>query len=316
MQHNPVIAVICLVLALMTGLLSGCERSASIEPVTNNDVINFRDFSLDASPVNLATSVNGTVFVRGNLDKPEDITVRIAVFVEIDPVDWGGVSLLFPEGWKITHINNSLVEINDPYYSNLASVWTGGGAPEQGGQSMVLIGGALPGEKLPGVPRKGILVIDADYVWENKTAPEALSLDVALGSKDGNIKNPVSMKVDVPLLADFRPQRIEFLFPRQRQAEELETTQQIEGELVLEQGTLRVDGYLVLWPFEYWASSDTENVWIKFGDSTTPVAGVGDVLIIPGYEVNAYTASQKTLSFSFPEGIEGPFWLADSIALK
>jgi hypothetical protein len=90
----------------------------------------------------------------------------------------------------------------------------------------------------------------------------------------------------------------------------------LEGELLLEQGTLRVDGYLILWPFEYWASSDSENVWIRYGDSTMPVASVGVVLIIPGYEVDAYTASRKTLSFSFPEGIEGPFWLADTIVLK
>jgi hypothetical protein len=315
MRYKLIMPVFCLTLILMSGLLSACSGSGYVESVTNRDVINYRDFSLDAAEVGLTTRAEGTVFVRGDLDKPDAITVQIAILVEIDPEDWGGVNIHFPEGWKVTQLNNSLVEINEPYYSNLASAWTGG-QPEQGGRSMIYIGSRLPGDKPTDAVRKGILVIDADYVWEDKTTPEKLTLIISVGSKDGYIQGPVSMNVEIPLLENYRPYRIEYLFPRQHQAEKLEKTQQIEGKLVLEDGLLRIDGYLILWPFEYWGWSDTETVWIKYGDSDTAIARVGDTLIIPGYEVNAYTARQKTISSTFYDGLQGPFWLADTIVHK
>ena len=315
MHYKFTMTVFCLAIVLMSGLLSACSGSGYLEPVTNRDVINFRYFSLDASEVGLTTRAEGTAFVRGDLDKPDAITVQIAIFVEIDPKDWGGVNLYFPEGWKVTHINNSLVEINEPYYSDLASVWTSG-QPEEGGRNMVFVGSRSLGENPANDERKGILVIDADYVWEKKATPENLTLGIAVGSKDGYIQGPVSMNLEIPLLEDYRPYRIAYLFPRQQQAEKLETTQQIEGKLVLEEGLLRIDGYLILWPFEYWGWSDTDTVWIKYGDSDTAIARVGDTLIIPGYEVNAYTARQKTTSSTFYDELKGPFWLADTVVLK
>ncbi len=315
MREKFIITVFILVLLLMSGLLSACSRSGYVEPVTNKDVINFRDFSLDAAEVGLTTRANGTVFVRGDLDKPDAITVQIAIFVEIDPEDWGGVNLYFPEGWKVTHLNNSLVEINEPYYSNLANVWTSG-QPEKGGKNMVFVGRQSPGDQQPDGVRKGLLVVDADYVWEDKATPEKLTLIVSVGSKDGYIQGPVSMNVDIPLLEDYRPHRMNYLFPRQLQAGELGTTQQIEGELVLEDGLLRINGYLILWPFEYWGWSDSDTVWIKYGDRSTAIARIGDQLIITGYEVNAYTARQKTISSTFYDSLKGPYWLADTVINK
>ncbi len=315
MRYKLIIPIFCLTLILFSGLLSACSSSGYVEPLTNRDVINSMDFSLDAAEVGLTTRAEGTVFVCGEVNKPDDITVQVAVFVELDPEDWGGVTLYFSEGWKVTHINNSLVEINEPYYSNLASVWVSG-EPEHGGRNIAFIGSRSFGENPTNDVRKGILVIDADYVWENKATPEKLTLIIAVGSKDGYIQGPVSINLDVSLMEDYRPYRIAYLFPRQQQTEKLETTQQIEGKLVLEEGLLRIDGYLILWPFEYWGWSDTDTVWIKYGDSDTAIARVGDTLIIPGYEVNAYTARQKTISSTFYDGIEGPFWLADTVVVK
>ncbi len=187
MHKQFIMTVFCLALVLMSGLLPACGGSGCVEQVTNRDVINFRNFTLDTAEVGLTTRAEGTVFVHGDLDKPDAITVQIAIFVEIDPEDWGGVNFYFPEGWKVTHINSSLVEINESYYSNLASVWTSG-QPEEGGKNMVFIGKSSPGEKPTNDERKGILVLDADYVWGNKATPEKITLGIAAGSRDGYIQ--------------------------------------------------------------------------------------------------------------------------------
>jgi hypothetical protein len=51
MRNKFIVTVFCLALVLIPGLLSACSGSGYVEPVTNRDVINFRDFSLDAADV-------------------------------------------------------------------------------------------------------------------------------------------------------------------------------------------------------------------------------------------------------------------------
>jgi len=298
--------IIALVLAL-----SACHSQQQPQNIVNSGVINFHDFSLDASSIGLSTRAGGTVFVKGDLEKPQDITVQAVLEVELDPEDWGGVGLYFPEGWRVSGSSTSLVQIGDPYYSDLVSILTNG-APEKGGRQWVAVG-YRPDRSGPGTKLRGTVVIDADFVWENRPTPEVLQLKVAAGSKDGYIMNPVSLDVSVPLLENMRPVRVQYLFPRQKQAEDIDASGQIEGELVLSDGQLRVNGYLVIWPFEYRGWSDTGTVWIRQGDETTDIARVGDTIVLPGREVNAYTVRQKTLTSSFPEGLAEPFWLAESV---
>ncbi len=305
------IAALCL-----AAPLAGCGGQGMIERVTNKDVINFREFSLNASSVNLSTWTRGTVFVKGDLEQPDDITVQIIMDVELDPADWGGVGLVFPEGWKVTGLSNSLVEFDDPYYSNLAGISTSG-QPEQGGRSWVsagypiLIAGDTPGDLT------GLLVVDADYVWEDKPTPDSLDLIIGVGSKNGYVVHPVSIHVEVPLLEDFRPVRVQHLFPRQRQPEEFEATGEITGELVLENNELRVNGYLVLWPRGCFGWSDSQTVWVKDLETGEKIASLGDVLTITGKEVDSRTAQEKAADLSYPGyPFEGPYWLADTVTVE
>ncbi len=286
------------------------------ESVTNKDVINFCEFSLDASSVNLTTRVNGTVFVKGDLEKPDDITVQIVMDIGLDPEDWGGVGLIFPEGWRVTSTTSSLVEIDDPYYSDMVGVMSGG-APEQGGWSWVAIGYpiTMPGDS-PG-DLHGTVVIDADFVLEDTPTPDTLELTIGVGSKDGYVVNPVSIDLDVPLLEDMRPVRVQHLFPRQRQPDEFEATGEITGELVLENYELRINGYLVLWPRGCHGWSDSQTVWIKDSETGEKIARVGDVLTITGKEVDSRTAQEKASDLSYPGyPFEGPFWLAKSVIMN
>ena len=296
--------------------LAGCTQQGMPESVTNRDVINFREFSLDASSVNLTTWTRGTVFVKGDPEKPDDITVQIVMDIELDPTDWGGVGLIFPEGWKVTGVSNSLVEFNDPYYNNLAGILTNG-QPEDGGRSWVSVGypSTLEGNIFTDVT--GSLVVDADYVWKGKSTPEVLDLTVAVGSKDGYVVHPVSTHVEVPLLEDFRPARVQFLFPRQPQPEEFDASGEITGELVLENNELRLNGYLVLWPRDCYGWSDSQTVWIKDSETGESIARVGETLTITGKEVDSRTASEKASDYSYPGyPFDGPYWLADTVTVE
>ena len=307
--------VFALIIALLSVSLSACNGSDYTGTVTNTDVINFQDFYLDAAGVGLATQASGTVFVRGDLEKPDDIFVEVSMYVNIDPDDWGGVSLYFPEGWRVNNVLGSVVEIDEPYYSNLVSAMSSG-QPEDGAESWVSVGypltqaGDSPGDL------SGSVVIQADYVWKGKTTPEILDLTIGVGSKDGYIVNPVLLDLEVPLLEDFRPVRVAYYFPRQKQpleTGEMTHSRQIQGELVIEEGFLRVDGYLVIWPYEYFGWSDTETVWVKDGESGASLASIGDVLTIPGYEVGAQEAGAACGGETFLKGFPGPYWLGYSI---
>jgi hypothetical protein len=51
------------------------------------------------------TSINGTVFVYKNDE--DDYHAKIVANVEIDPNDWGGVAIHFPEGMLVSNIDCS-----------------------------------------------------------------------------------------------------------------------------------------------------------------------------------------------------------------
>lgn len=189
------------VFLVMLVSLTSCTSRQENRAVTNTDLINFRDFSLNAGPVNQTTMARGTVFVRGDLDKPEDITIQIAMIVEIDPADWGGVNLYFPEGWEITQIASGFPVI-DGQQESIASVWTNG-QPVDGGRSWVEIGRRDVGSGPFAGIREATLIIDAGYVLEGASTPAVLDLIVAVGSK-GVTLGPVSVELEIPLLSDYR----------------------------------------------------------------------------------------------------------------
>ncbi len=200
--------LVFMIISLILFSVSACSMSDSYGSVTNRDVINFREFYLDAGEVGLKTWTQGTVFVRGDLEHPDDITVQIVMDVEIDPDDWSGVGVIFPEGWRVTGCTSSLVEINEPYYANLVTVLTRG-APENGGESWVVAGEVRysGGESLGDL--EGTVIIEADYVLKGKATPETLKLNISCGSEKDYIMHPVSLDLTIPLLEDFRPSRVE-----------------------------------------------------------------------------------------------------------
>jgi hypothetical protein len=47
--------------------------------------------------LNLNTEVRGTIFIKGNEDRPREPTLQIAGNVEVDPNDLGGDGFYLPE---------------------------------------------------------------------------------------------------------------------------------------------------------------------------------------------------------------------------
>ena len=69
----------CIVILVVgTGILS-CQSSTGFTSATNNDVINYRDFYLSTESVNLTTFTEGTIFVRGDKEKPKERWIQTTV---------------------------------------------------------------------------------------------------------------------------------------------------------------------------------------------------------------------------------------------
>lgn len=74
----------------------------------NQGVVNFKDFYVSSNSTELSTSASGTIFVEK--DK-SNYKAQIVAWVEIDPLDWGGVSFTIPLGWEITNLLGSYPDI-------------------------------------------------------------------------------------------------------------------------------------------------------------------------------------------------------------
>jgi hypothetical protein len=165
----------------------GSSRVA-ISPV-NDDVISYRDFSLNAASVGLSTMTEGTIFVRGSEEKAGERRVQISAQVEIDPADWGGVSFNIPVGWEVSSVTSDYPQGN-PHPENYTSVLYTGSTEGQY-QRIVEIGNTKHGADEPqgGI---GSVIIELVPMSDNKDIGESLEIGIAVGSAEGYIMGPVN----------------------------------------------------------------------------------------------------------------------------
>lgn len=197
-QTAPKAYLIAAILMLLGMTATACHQPVMPSSTVNKDVLNFRDFSVSAESVDLSTSVNGTIFVRGDIEKPDDRHLQISARLEIDPNDWGGVGFSFPQGWNVTSIASDYPQGNpapDRYITTLSS----------GGEArMVYIGSSkMLGSDVGGGGR-GSVIIDVEPASGQKDLPESLVITVGVGSKGEVVSNPVFQKIPVPLNIDYR----------------------------------------------------------------------------------------------------------------
>ncbi len=77
-------------------------------PQLNKNMLDIKSFRAASDSTDLNTTAEGTIFVRGEEGRADSI--QIAVEIVIDPDDWGGVSLNFPDKWQITELSSSFPE--------------------------------------------------------------------------------------------------------------------------------------------------------------------------------------------------------------
>jgi hypothetical protein len=168
---------------------------------SNNDVINYREFYLSAENVSLDTFTRGTIFVRGDIEKPEERRVQIAAWVEIDTADWGGVSFNIPQGWEVTHIASDYPQGNpkpETYTSTLRTE-----SENVKYHRIVEIGCTRHGAAKP-QGGKGNLIIELAPESPEQELPENVEILIGVGSKDDYILNPVHETFEVLLNIDYR----------------------------------------------------------------------------------------------------------------
>ncbi|OBZ17644.1 hypothetical protein A7975_07275 [Bacillus sp. FJAT-26390] len=67
-----------------------------------------KSFRVNSESTDLNTTAKGTAFVKGNKAGVEQI--QIVASIEVDPIDWGGVSFYIPDTWFISNIVSSYPE--------------------------------------------------------------------------------------------------------------------------------------------------------------------------------------------------------------
>jgi len=97
-------------------------------------------------------------------------------------------------------------------------------------------------------------------------------------------------------------------FPVQKEVQSEVMGLLLQGELVLDNGCLRVHDELILWPYGYSLKTEGKEIWV-IDDKGQTVAHIGDLVRLGGGEIPAFFAEEK-LGQLLPEGCEGPYFLA------
>jgi hypothetical protein len=103
-------------------------------------------------------------------------------------------------------------------------------------------------------------------------------------------------------------------FPVQKQVEPVVLNLALQGNLVLDNGYLRVLGNLIIWSYGYSLKTEGREIWV-INEKGQPVVRVGDEVRIGGGVIPGSWAEEK-MGHPLPEGCEGPFWLAGGVVEK
>ena len=102
------------VVAVITLTAISCDYDKGFQPsefTTNENFLKAQNFYVYSESTDLSTSISGTIVIMG-----EDRTVehaRIVATIEIDPYDFGGISISVPVGWRIESIMSTYPQGKD-----------------------------------------------------------------------------------------------------------------------------------------------------------------------------------------------------------
>jgi hypothetical protein len=198
MKKSSLIVLLVIVTVISLAALS-CHNPITPSYSSNKDVINYRDFYLSAENVSLTTMTGGTIFVRGDTEKPEERMVQITAWMEIDPADWGGVSFSIPQGWKVENIASDYPQGNPKPEEYITVIQT---AANRTFNKVIHVGTTKLGapKELGG---NGNLIIELAPESGKEELGENFQTIIAVGSKYDYIINPVHETYEVPLNTDY-----------------------------------------------------------------------------------------------------------------
>lgn len=167
------IAILC----LSVTALSCSNNNASTYIPSNEGVVNSKDFCVSSNTTALKTSARGTIFVEK--DKSNNYKAQIVAWVEIDPMDWGGVSFTIPFGWEVTSRTSSYLNS-----SNNITMWETSDREFSKWHQMVEIGTSR--DYIPQGGGSGSVIIELAANPQGQEPSEALAIMVGVGSDESN----------------------------------------------------------------------------------------------------------------------------------
>jgi hypothetical protein len=188
------ISVFCAIALL---LLGSCNISNRIPDVyVNEDVINYQDFSISAESYGLDSFITGTIFIRGNRDKPETQYAQICATLELDPDDIGGIILIFPAVWYVTVITSDYPQgYPEPEHEILA--WRAYDSI-YGWCARIEIG-RRAGRWETGIQGgKGNILIELKQQPSYDTVPDHFEVFIGVGNRDDIFLYPANTTISIP----------------------------------------------------------------------------------------------------------------------
>ncbi|MDT0121646.1 hypothetical protein Q9R46_03275 [Paenibacillus sp. RRE4] len=176
--------------------LLNINTDESNEPTVNGNIIQVKNFDLDAKSTNLKTMTEGTIFVEGEKEQIDHI--KIVAHVEIDPTDWGGVAFYIPDQWSVSSITSSYPEHQSKLKpADYVSTWKNS-SDDSSWRTMIEIGRERDLTANGG--GTGIIVIDLSPDQKDITPSDPLKIGIEVGSEEKNGKKVMGTdSVEVPV---------------------------------------------------------------------------------------------------------------------
>ncbi len=100
-------------------------------------------------------------------------------------------------------------------------------------------------------------------------------------------------------------------FPVQKNPKNVQMTALLKGELVLINGCLRVDNYLLVWPYGFSISREGEVIQI-LDIAGKPIAYIGDKVKLGGGEMPSKFVAQYSSELP-SDRCSGPYWIVGQV---
>jgi hypothetical protein len=196
---KKIVLILIVISSFLSLLVTACKNEVIPSQPINIDVLNYSDFYLNTDSVGLDTYTQGTVFIAGDQSDTKARHVQIVAWINVDPLDVGGISFTLPVGWTIKAIVSDFPQGKpDPAkYMVLFDI-----VDNNKYQQFIKIGGSAEPAILPG-GGKGCIRIDIDPM-ESQAAyidMNNFELMISAGSKKEAILTvfPCGTTLQIPL---------------------------------------------------------------------------------------------------------------------